>query len=184
MNEGEIAGGLDFGRAKSIIENTSDNPLTQLLLELTNELIVDLQKELTKNDSYATGNLFSSIIPTKIDEKTIDVTAPYYWKYVNYGVNGTKINRGAPNHGPAPKTEKTFYQAIKKWLYDKGIQPPEGITIEQYAGMVKNSIRMKGIEATHFYDKVVTPERVREMSVPISNLLKQSIITIINKPKT
>lgn len=182
VNEADIVGQLDFGEAESILSNTANSPLSQLLLDLTNELIVDLRKELQKN--RASGNLEQSIIPSKINPESIEVTAPYYWKYINYGVNGTVINRGAPTHGRAPKTEKTFYQAIKKWLYDKGITPPEGITREQYAGMIKNSIRMKGIEATHFYDKVVTPQRVEEMSKPISALIKESIITIIKKPTT
>lgn len=182
MKEQNVVQGIDFGRANSILNNEPNNPLTKLLLELTNELIVDLRKEL--KDHRATGNLESSIIPTAIAPEEIEVTAPHYWKYLNYGVNGIRVNRGAPDHGSAPKTEQTFYQAIKKWLYDKGIKPPEGITIEQYAGMIKNSIRMNGIEATHFYEKVVTEQRVKEMSIPIGNLLKQSIITIIKKPTT
>lgn len=182
VNEADIVGQLDFGEAEAILSNKSDNPLAQLLLDLTNELINDLREELNKH--RATGNLQQSIIPTQLNPAQIEVTAPYYWKYLNYGVNGIKVQRGAPYHGKAPKTEKTFYQAIKKWLYDKGITPPEGITREQYAGMIKNSIRMKGIEATHFYDKVVTPERVEEMSKPISALIKESIITIIKKPTT
>lgn len=182
VDQAKFVQGLDFGEADSILLNKSDNKLTQLLLDLTNELIADLSKELDKH--RATGNLASSILPSKINPESIEVTAPYYWKYLNYGVNGIAKNNGAPTHGPAPKTEKTFYQAIKKWLYDKGITPPEGITREQYAGMIKNSIRMKGIEATHFYDKVVTPQRVEEMSKPISALIKESIITIIKKPTT
>lgn len=180
--EVDVVNNIDFGEAEAILSNKSDNPLAQLLFDLTNELIADLSKELDKH--RATGNLASSIVPTQLNPAQIEVTAPYYWKYLNYGVNGIAKNNGAPTHGPAPKTEKTFYQAIYKWIGDKGITPPNGITREQFAGMIKNSIRMKGIEATHFYDKVVTPQRVEEMSKPISALIKESIITIIKKPTT
>lgn len=183
MTEGDIATGLDFGRSKDILENKPDNPMTQLLLRLTNELIEDWRKELIKNDAYVTGNLSGELKPSSIKPESIETTAPYYWKYVNYGVNGIARNNGAPTHGPAPRGNLTFYQAIKKWMYDKGIKPPEGYTIEQYAGMVKQSIRMKGIKGNHFFDKVLTDQRVNAMSQRVSDLAKEAITIIIKKPK-
>jgi hypothetical protein len=182
VNEADIVGQIDFGEAESILSNTSNSPLSQLLLDLTNELIVDLRKELVK--SRASGNLEQSIVPSKINPESIEVTAPYYWKYINYGVNGTIINRGAPTHGQAPKTGLSFHDAIKKWIYDKGIPIPQGSTHDGLAYAIQKRLVTNGIEATHFYDKVVTPQRVEEMSKPISALLRESIITIIKKPTT
>ena len=188
MSEGDIAKGLDFGRAEDILKNTSDSPMTNLLLELTNELIADWRKQLETPNSkghkpYATGKLAQSLEPLKLSENLIATTAENHWKYINYGVNGTVINRGAPTHGKAPKGNLSFYQAIKKWLYDKGITPPDGYTVEQYAGMIKNSVRMKGIEATHFFDKVLTEQRVDEMSQRVSDLVGSAIRIVIKKPK-
>ena len=57
------------------------------------------------------------------------------------------------------------------------------MTREQLAGMIVNSVRMKGIEATHFFDKVLTEQRVDEMSQRVSDLVGQAIRVVIKKPK-
>lgn len=181
INEGDIIDNLDFGSAERILKNEPNNPLSKLLLDLTNDLIADMRENLNK--SRASGNLQQGIIPTKIEADNIEVTAPHYWRYVNYGVNGTLINRGAPDHGPGLKTGISFHDSIKKWIYDKGIQLPEDKTLDQLAYAIQNSLIQKGQAPTHFFDKVVTPERIKEMSKPIYKLLKQSIITVIKKPK-
>ena len=183
MNDADIINGLDFGRSEDILKNTSDNPMTELLLRITNELIEDWRKQLINDKSYATGDLAQSLRPATIKPDLIETAGAPHWKYINYGVNGTMVNRGAPTHGKAPKGNLSFYQAIKKWIYDKGITPPDGYTREQFAGMIKNSIRMKGIEATHFFDKVLTEQRVDEMSKRVSDLVGQAIRTVIKKPK-
>jgi hypothetical protein len=183
VTEGEIAASLDFGRSKDILENKSKNPMTDLLLKITNELIEDWRKELIKNDSYATGGLAASLRPVNMKPESIETEAENHWKYINYGVNGTMVNRGAPTHGRAPKGNLSFYEAIKKWMYDKGINPPQGYTVEQYAAMVKTSIRKKGIEGNHFFDKVLNEKRVDEIRERISNLAGAAIKTMIIKPK-
>lgn len=184
VDQAKFVQGLDFGEADSILLNKSDNKLTQLLLDLTNELIADLSKELDKH--RATGNLASSILPSKINPESIEVTAPYYWKYLNYGVNGIKVQHGAPTHEKSKtKTELTFYEAILKWIKDKGIKPKDAdMELEELAGRIKNAVRMNGIKPTHFFDNVVNEERIAEISKPISALIKESIITIIKKPST
>ncbi len=189
MNEGDIAKGLDFGRAEDILKNTSDSPMTNLLLELTNELIADWRKQLQVPNSkghkpYATGDLTQSLRPVNIKPDLIETAGAPHWKYINYGVNGIKVNRGAPTHGRAPKGDLSFYEAIYKWIGDKGIVPKEkDLTREQLAGMIVNSVRMKGIEATHFFDKVLTEQRVDEMSQRVSDLVGQAIRIVIKKPK-
>ncbi len=188
MKDGDIASSLNFGRSEDILKNTSDNPMTELLLKITNELIEDWRKQLQVPNSkghkpYATGDLTQSLRPVNIKPDSIETTASQHWKYINYGVNGTMVNRGAPTHGKAPKGNLSFYDAIYKWLGDKGITPPDGITRAQYAGMIKNSVRMKGIEATHFFDKVLTEQRVDEMSQRVSDLVGAAIRLVIKKPK-
>ena len=188
MSEGDIAANLDFGRAEDILKNTSDSPMTNLLLQLTNELIADWRKQLETPNSkghkpYATGKLAQSLEPLKLAPNEIATTGENHWKYINYGVNGIKVNRGAPTHGRAPKGDLSFYEAIYKWIGDKGIVPNEGITREQLAGAIVNSVRMKGIEATHFFDKVLTEQRVDEMSQRVSDLVGQAIRVVIKKPK-
>jgi len=178
--EADLVNSIDFARSEQILANKSDNPLTELLLRLTNDIIEDLRLELDK--SRATGNLQGSIIPMPKTYNLIEVTAPFYWKYINYGVNGIQINRGAPYHGKAPKTGLSFYDSVYKWIGDKGIVG-DGVTREQLAGMIVNSVRMKGIEATHFYDKVVTPQRKKEMSISISMLIGEAIKQVIKKPQ-
>lgn len=187
--ESDLIDSLDSGRAESILKNTSDNPLTDLLLRLTNEIIEDLRKQLLVPNSeghkaYASGELAKSFQPTKLSPELIETYAAPHWKYINYGVNGIKVNRGAPTHGKAPKGNMTFYESIRKWIYDKGITPnEEGVTREQLAGMIVNHVRMTGIEATHFADKVLNREKKDYMKESISNLIGQSIKLVIKKPK-
>lgn len=189
--------GLDLGRSEDILNNKSGNALSELLVRMTNEIIEELQNELNKANSkgrkpYATGNLFSSLIPVNIKAESIELSAPFYWKYINYGVNGIKVKRGAPNHnqesGKAPTSNLSFHAAIKKWIHDKGIKikVPEGKTFEQelnqVAGKIVNHIRMNGKEATHFYDNVMTQNKIDEMGKRISDLLGATFINVI-KPK-
>ena len=184
MSDADIINSLNFGRSEDILKNTSDNPMTELLLKLTNELIADWRKQLINDKSYATGDLAQSLRPVNIKPDSIETTASSHWKYINYGVNGIKVNRGAPTHGKAPKGNLSFYDAIYKWIGDKGIVPKEkDLTREQLAGMIVNSVRMKGIEATHFFDKVLTEQRVDEMSQRVSDLVGQAIRIVIKKPK-
>lgn len=184
MNDADIINSLDFGRSEDILKNTSDNPMTELLLRITNELIEDWRKQLISDKSYATGDLAQSLRPATIKPDLIETAGAPHWKYINYGVNGIMVNRGAPTHGKAPKGNLSFYDAIYKWIGDKGIVPKEeGITREQLAGMIVNSVRMKGIEATHFFDKVLTEQRVDEMSQRVSDLVGAAIRTVIKKPK-
>lgn len=179
--ESDLIDSLDSGRAESILKNTSDNPLTELLLRLTNEIIEELRQELNK--SRASGNLQQSIIPNKISPELIDVTAPFYWKYINYGVNGTEVNRGAPTHGQAPSTGISFHDSIKKWIYDKGISIPEGMTHDGLAYAIQGKLKTEGQKATHFFDKVVNQQKKDYMKESISNLIGQSIKLVIKKPK-
>ena len=181
--ESDLVNGLDFGRSSDILNGTSDNPMTELLTRLVNELIMDMRKLLV--ESRATGNLEQSIIPKELNPETIalDAQDAFYWKYVNYGVNGTKVNRGAPTHDKAPSSNLSFHDSITKWLGDKGIVPPEEMTRESYAYLIMGKLKRDGMEGTHFIDKVVTDQRINEMSKPISALLKESIIVYIKKPK-
>jgi len=184
VSDADIINSLNFGRSEDILKNTSDNPMTELLLKLTNELIADWRKQLINDKSYATGDLAQSLRPATIKPDLIETAGAPHWKYINYGVNGIKVNRGAPTHGKAPKGNLSFYDAIYKWIGDKGIVPKEkDLTREQLAGMIVNSVRMKGIEATHFFDKVLTEQRVDEMSQRVSDLVGQAIRIVIKKPK-
>ena len=42
--EVDVVNNIDFGEAEAILSNNSDNPLNQLLFDLTNELIEYLSK--------------------------------------------------------------------------------------------------------------------------------------------
>lgn len=178
--EVDVVNNIDFGQAEAILSNKSDNPLSQLLFDLTNELINDIREELNKH--RATGNLQQSIIPTQLNPAQIEVTAPDYWKYLNYGVNGKFVKE--QGRLERVQTEQTLRQAIKKWIGDKGIKIPTNSNIDTLTYLITRKIIVAGTDATHFYDKVVTPQRVEEMSKPISALIKESIITIIKKPTT
>lgn len=177
----------NLGQAKSVLENLPSNPLQALLQEQLNDVVQKLRNSVAQHDFDASGDLRKSFVTTKPNFSNgtleISVEAEYYWKFLNYGVNGSKINRGAPTWGKQPSRGVTFKQEIDSWIKLRGITPRGKVYKNSYDSMnflIRKSIIEKGKKPTNFVDDVITPALSDKMSQEISNLVGRSIEVFIS----
>ena len=185
MTEAEY-GKLNVGSSKAILNNTPGNPLSALLQKLNQDVINDLRKSMAARDVDASRNLSQGIKPTKTiyngKAVSVGVTMDFYWKYVNYGVNGSVINRGAPSWGPSPDSGVSMSAALKSWESDRGITYKDGksnwVSKSHVPGL---GIKERGQIARPFFEDVVNDKLVNVLKKPIQKLLGKSIkINIIS----
>lgn len=178
---------LNLGQSKAVLRGQPSSPFADLLNLLVQDVIDDLRKSLTSYDANASRNLQSSILPERVrvegDVVSVAISAPFYWKFVNFGVNGTLINRGAPTWGRQPSTGTTFKKSIADWIRDRGIPlPPQFKTYEAFNYALRKSIREKGVKARPFYTAVVNERLISELEKPISDFMKRAITVRIVEP--
>lgn len=161
MRAAEVVNKLNLGTSKQVIAAEPGSPLALLVQGLQQEVIDRITKSIDKWDVKASNRLKQSIV-TVDDSKpgviSIGITANFYWKYVNYGVNGTKKNWGSPTWGPPPAATISFKQSILDWIKDRGIKARPGQTYEQMAFAIMRGIKENGIEPRPFMTEVINKE--------------------------
>lgn len=185
----QIVNSLNIGKAKQVIEGQTKSPLSSLLQSLANEVVQMLATRLTEYDAVASNNLVQSIQLDKLELKgstlSLGIKSDFYWKFVNYGVNGTDRSNGAPAWGAQPKQDVSFHESIKAWIRNKGIIAPEQFNndYDSFAwAIVKNKIKY-GQEARPFLTDVVNDKLVDYLREPIQALLGRSIEILITEPQ-
>lgn len=182
----DIINKLNLGTAKPTIAGDLGSPMNILLVGIHQEVIDSLNKSISKYNTIASNRLKQSIIsidhsvPGKI---TLEMSAEFYWKYVNYGVNGTEVSHGAPTWGKAPASTGSFKAAILGWIRDKGIQAKPGQTYDQMAFSIMHSIKIKGLRPRPFFTDVVNKELKRYIEKSVSSVIKKAITIEIKTPK-
>lgn len=178
----------NLGVAKSVIENQEGSPLDFLLRDLTQEVCNRLRDGLKKHDvNTASLGLSQSIQPTKVEHKgdvvTIGIDAEFYWKFINYGVNGTERSWGAPSWGSQGSQPKSFHQSILEWIPKRGVQlPSQFADYDSFAWAIQKNIAKKGKEPKPFFDEVVNDKLADYMKPQIEALLGQAITINIVEP--
>jgi len=156
---------------------TPHSSITEVLKAFGNEMQTDLKAELVKDGAYISGDLaeqieFTSVIDGKGFEFTLRLKD--YYDYVNKGVSGTKMRRNTP-YSYLQSSRIPFYFA-KQWMNAKGLYRAKGTTLTSLAGKqykagskdsqafaMAKSWKEKGIKGSHFYDNVVTDERLKQL---------------------
>lgn len=187
MSESSILNSLNLGNSKDILENKPDSPLGVLLTELTEDVIKQLQQRLVDRDINASLGLSQSIIPTDVtlegNSVSVGISMDFYWKYINYGVNGTDVNRGAPNWGSGPRQTKSFKDAVKEWIPHRGLTLPEGFRdYDSFAWAIMVNKIKKGQEARPFFTDVINENLVQVLKKPIENVLGRAVEISIVEP--
>lgn len=189
MTEAQIIKSLNLGSSKQALQSNPKSPLAQLLELQVQDIISDLRDSLDKWNADASGNLKQSIAPTKVsvkgDEVNIAIEAPFYWKFVNYGVNGSLINRGAPNWGRQDNTGgwEEYARKIDEWIRNRGITlAPQFSSYKSFNYVIRKSNKEKGKEPRPFFSEVVNDALIRELEEPISELMKRAITIVIVEP--
>ncbi len=178
----------NLGVAKSVIENQKGSPLELLLLDLTNDVCERLREGLKKhNVNTASLGLSQSIQSTTAEYDgevlTVGISAESYWKFINYGVNGTERSWGAPNWGSQPSTGKSFHQNILEWIPKRGVMLPSQFkSYDSFAWAIQKNIIRKGKEPKPFYSEVVNEKLINFMRPQIEELLGRAILINIVAP--
>jgi hypothetical protein len=181
----EVVNSLNLGVSRKALAGEVNSPLHALLIGLNQEIIDRLNASILGYDAIASNRLKQSIIT--IDESqpgtlSVAISAEFYWKYVNYGVNGTKVNHGAPTWGSAPGSTMSFKDSILGWIRDKGLQARPGQTYDQMAFAIMRGIKENGMAPRPFFTDVVNKELKDYLSKTISEVLKQAVIIEIKAP--
>ena len=180
----------DLGTAKDILKGNPSSPLAQLLQDLMQDVTDQLIEKMHQYKLEASGNLMQSIRPSdkaylEGDTLFVYTEADFYWKFVNYGVNGTEVKRGYPEWGTAPK-ENTYYNSISSWVRNKGLTLADfGDAFPDYTSLtygLMNSIKKKGIEKRPFFTDVVNEKLYDALAEPISTLIGRAITINIVEP--
>ena len=182
---------LGITRAEQALKASKMSPLDILITEQANEIVKRLRDSLDKYDADSgRGSLKQGIIPlpsvTKSNEISIEIEAPYYWKFVQYGVIGTLINRGAPSWGKQSGVDSSwqaFEKSIAGWIQDRGITKPQQFSdYKSFNYVIRKNKREKGQIARPFYTDVVNAALEKELAEPISALMKRAITVKIVDP--
>jgi hypothetical protein len=186
QNEAAILASLDLGKAKQMIDAPADSPLGVLLSLLCQNVLDEIIQNAFKYDINASGTLMQSFQVSEAFMEnggvTVQLTLPEdkaYWKYIDQGVNGTLVNRGAPNWGRAPKSTQSFKQSITNWMFQRGVQlddrPNGAQTLEQLNYLIRRHIVEQGKEKRPFVSDVLNENIVSLFREPIERLLGRAI---------
>ena len=150
---------------------------------------IDHAKEILKNDGRMTtsGALYQSIRESDLqlsDEgvMTVNVIAEQYWKYINYGVNGTEVNHGSTmsfTSKAPPRSAMLQYikdKAITELAYtnregQRIVKPLNDDKARNGAAYVfSQAVKRKGIRKTPFIDNSFTDEQIDILTKELANL--------------
>lgn len=189
INEADILGKLNLGTSKEVIANNPKSPLAKLLQEQIQDVIDQLTKSMDKYGISATDNLRQSLVPTNpiLDNNTVSVSVSvgdaFYWKFVNYGVNGTEVNHGAPAWGSQPAQEKSFHQNILEWIPTTGTTlPAQFDSYDSFAWAIQSNIIKNGKAPRPFFTDVVNEKLTEQLREPIAKLFGRAIKINIIEP--
>ncbi len=172
---------------------TPHSTITQVLEDFGNEMITELRAQLVKDKAYVSGNLAEQIEFTSVINGqgfVFTLRLKDYYDYVNKGVSGTDRKRNTP-YSYMSSSKIPFYFA-KQWMNNKGLFVNKGATITSIAGKqykagskdsqafaMARSWKEKGIKGNHFYDKVVTKERLDKLRKDLASAAAGDMKTVI-----
>ena len=162
---------------------TPHSTITEVLKAFGLEMQADLRAELVKDKAYVSGDLAEQIDFTSVIEGTTFICTlrlKDYYDYVNQGVSGTDKKRNTP-YSYVESSKIPFYFA-KQWMNNKGLFVDKGTTLTSLAGnkykagskdsqafAMARSWKEKGTKGNHFYDKVVTKDRLDKLSKDLAS---------------
>lgn len=179
---------ITVGNSEAILKGLPGTPLEGLLVDLMQDVADQLVIEMDRLEIAASRRLRQSIIPDKQVTKegnvvTIGLSADFYWKFVNYGVNGTEVQHGAPSWGKQPPGEVSFHKSIMDWTMDRGItMPAQFDTYDSFAWAVMANVRKKGKQARPFFTNVVNETLTTKIQKELSEFFKEAITVNIVEP--
>jgi hypothetical protein len=102
-----------------------------------------------------------------------------YWKFVEYGVNGVRVNRGSPFSFRSINPSEKDVADIRKWAVDKALGIPAD-EIDAAAYNIAKSIKRRGIKGRPFLNPVLTDAKMDELVTNIAQVVGKEISISIN----
>ena len=156
---------------------TKHSTIRDVLEKFGEEMITELRAQLVKDKAYVSGDLAEQIDFTAVvngQGYLFQLKLKKYYDYVNKGVSGTDRKRNTP-YSYMTASKIPFYFA-KQWMNNKNLFVDKGTTITSLAGKqykagdkdsqafaMARSWKQNGIRGNHFYDKVVTEQRLDKL---------------------
>jgi hypothetical protein len=173
---------------------TKHSTITQVLEDFGNEMQTDLKAELVKDGAYVSGDLAEQIEFTSVINGqgfVFSLRLKDYYDYVNKGVNGTRTVKNNTPYSYMSSSKIPFYFA-KQWMNNKGLFVAKGTTITSLAGKqykagskdsqafaMARSWKEKGIKGNHFYDNVVTEQRLDKLRKDLASAAAGDMKTVL-----
>jgi hypothetical protein len=188
----------------SITPSTYQSPFKKALQlfsnELANQLKAQLKKYLVKSQPSELGQSLTVAPIKEISDSvvTTSILAAYYWRFINYGVDGRIKKYGSPYKYKPSYSYKPAYshaEAIKEWVPTTGFKPtltysvktkkPIKWTYDSWAFVIARNIKERGLKPKPFVDDVVDNPLILEEigGVAFSILDKQIDVIVIDIEK-
>ena len=176
------------------ITKNKHSSITDVLEAFGNEMQTDLKENLLKKGAYVSSDLaeqieFTAVIDGEGFEFTLQLKD--YYDYVNKGVNGTKSVKNNTPYSYLQSSRIPFYFA-KNWMNAKGLFRAKGTTLTSLAGnqykagdidsqafAMARSWKEKGTKGNHFYDEVVTEERLTTLKKDLARAASGDIKIVL-----
>jgi len=116
-----------------------------------------------------------------VDQKVAQVAMEMasYWKFVEYGVNGVRVNRGSPFSFRSINPSPSHVAAIRKWAIDKALGiPADEIDVAAYN--IAKSIKRRGIKGRPFLNPMLSDAKMDELVSSIAVVVGKEISISIN----
>lgn len=176
----------NYGISVTKVHNARGSETYNAILRWIIDVNTAMVDKLNDNDSKATLNLMQSLrvkeFPIQDDKIKMEIIGDYYWKFVNYGVDGVEFKRGYPYSFRYIRPTERHITAIKKWIVDK----PVSITnyddtdaensIERAAYGYATETKKRGIKARPFVEPILTRQKINELVKDIAQATGKDIM--------
>lgn len=154
--------------------------IEKVLFDFGNEMQKGMQVELSKKRKYGhnqigSGDLYQSInFKTKIFGGVYEfrLSLADYYDYVNKGVKGFDSSKNI-NHNSNYRFKTVAIKntnKLKLWARKRNLNP--------FA--IARSVASKGTEGSHFYDKVVTKQRLDKLSKDLTKASGEDVMILLS----
>lgn len=142
---------------------------------------------------YASGNTAQSIgfeqpiYEVKQSDKAIEIFIymPYYYDFIDKGVNGLKTPRNSPYS--FRKASPPPLPAMRKFMINRGIVPRDSTgrrtrpkdydkALNGLAYLIGRKIKLNGFEGVPFYSSVINPQWEKEMNAELQKTFGDDIV--------
>ncbi len=150
-----------------------NSPIAQALQQVGNQLVKQMQSNLQRNRSNASGALSKSLDAKVVEGKNgpkLTVSMLPYGKQVNEGRRFSKSKSGP---GFEPK--------IDAWIREKGITPRNGITPKQLEFLIYRKINKEGYKAKPFIQPAIDAVVNQDLTGIFGEAVAKEIEIIFNK---